>query len=131
MLPCGQQARQSNPWSEPRRNASLFGDLIGWIRRPGACVPPVFGRGSGRVEPPHVSINDNLLESLDMTAAWAVRRRGTGLSRCAVLVFEHEPHSDARRTAMDFNPITAATAATLTALAWKLAGAVILLIIGR
>jgi small conductance mechanosensitive channel len=32
---------------------------------------------------------------------------------------------------MDFNPLTATTTATLTALAWKLAGAVILWIIGR
>ena len=32
---------------------------------------------------------------------------------------------------MDFNPITAATAVTLTALAWKIAGAVVLWIIGR
>ena len=32
---------------------------------------------------------------------------------------------------MDWNPITAATAATLTALAWKIAGAAVLWLIGR
>src|SRR4051812_11023349 len=40
-------------------------------------------------------------------------------------------HDSAARTAMPLNPIGAATTATLTALAWKTAGAIVLWIIGR
>jgi small conductance mechanosensitive channel len=53
------------------------------------------------------------------------------LAAFASVLFNDEVDAASRRTAMDWNPITAATAATLTALAWEIAGAAVLWLIGR